>query len=155
MIYEYFKTLRKYVPPTTTHHTYPKTPLVLGHVPVVQLPHDAVLSVAERNRAAHLNITLEEYKRRDILVRKSALETMFQTGDTAYPIRREDYEKYGACMINFVGRKYLDLGPLDAWPKHDNPMIITFTPLKDKNKRINCTPNYLSKTNIHLEIPLC
>lgn len=163
MIYEYFKSIRKFTAHLPYHqhsnvHTFPKNnpPLVLGHVPSANVPPKVTdISVAERNRAAHLKISNEEYQRRDKLVRAAAASVTFHVGDTCYPINKEAYEKYGPCMIQFVARRYLDMGPSDSWPEHDNPMVLTFSPLSNRQKRINCTNNYVSKTNIHLEIPQC
>lgn len=160
MIYEYFKSLRKYVPSVPYQSKYSKsgTPLVLGCVPTTHTPPQVTdLSVSERNRAAHLKISNDEFQRRDRLVKQASLACTFQVGDTCFPVNKAAYEKYGPCMIQFVARKYLDMGPDDSWPNHDNPMILTFSPLNERTKRVNCTVNFLSKSNIHLvvELPQC
>jgi hypothetical protein len=85
-----------------------------------------------------------------MLIKQLGTECPFQGGDTAYPSSKKDYETYGPCLIIGVCRSYKDFGYEGKWPKNDNPMIVTFAPLKNKNQHIFCTTNYLVKRNPHL-----
>ena len=137
MIVQTFNSIRKVV-------TYPFTQLT-------KESKKPWYTAQETAQAAMRGIEVEEYVRRDNIVKALAAECPFRGGDTAYPCQAKGYAKYGAVMVVGVCETYKDFANDATWPKDDNPMIITFMPLNDRTTHIFCTSNYLQKTNTHLE----
>lgn len=102
--------------------------------------------------AKEAGVSVQEFVRRDSLIKQLATEFPIQTGDTAFPTIKKDYEQYGPCMVFGICRSYKDFGFKSKWPKNDNPMIVTFAPVKLKGQHIWCTTNYLTKKNPHLVV---
>lgn len=100
----------------------------------------------ETKQALLRKLTPAEYLRRDNLIRKLSNECPVQVGDTAYPTIEKDYKLYDIVQVVGVARSYKDLELDHVW-KNDNPMIVTFHPLKDRQTTVFCTANYLSKRN--------
>lgn len=94
-------------------------------------------------------ISVEEYMRRDKIVQELYATVKLKTGDTAFPIPITGYTKYGAVIVIGVCKTYKDFGEDGHW-NDDNPMIITFAPLKDRTTHIFCTADYLAHRNPHL-----
>lgn len=107
---------------------------------------------AEEAQAKEIGISVQEFIRRDALIKQLATEFPMQAGDSAFPVNRKDYELYGPCLIFGVCRSYKEFGFKSKWPKNDNPMIVTFHPIKLKGQHIWCTTNYLTKKNPHLVV---
>jgi hypothetical protein len=72
-----------------------------------------------------------------------------KAGDTAYPVHASGYAKYGASIVIGVCKTYKDFGTDGVW-NDDNPMIITFSPLKKREEHIFCTADYLVHRNPHI-----
>ena len=138
MIYETFQSKRKVF-------GYPYT--AIGK-PTEVKPWYTPVEVAQ---ATQRGLTPAEYVRRDMLVKQLALECPYNAGDTAYPSEKKEYEEYGAVFIVGIAQSYKDFEPDHKWPKNDNPMIVTFAPLKNRGTHIFCTTNFLQRTNTHLE----
>lgn len=108
-------------------------------------------SPQEHQQATLRGISPEEYVRRNRIVESLANAFKMQTGDTCYPVKAADYEKYGACLIVGVTRTYKEIPASEGWRKNDNPFLIQFKASTDREQIHLCTTNWLSKTNPHLE----
>lgn len=128
-----------------TYHS--KKPL---HTPPVVIPQATYYSAYDTFLARQMGIEVAEFVRRKNILAKVANDCAFMTGDTAYPASKEEYEQFGAVIILSVARTMKDLGTEYEWPQTDNPMIVTFRPVKS-NEHMWCTTNYLTKRNFHLE----
>ena len=95
------------------------------------------------------NISIHEYMRRDKIVQELYATVKLKAGDTAYPIPASGYAKYGAVMVIGVCKTYKDFGTDGHW-NDDNPMIITFSPIKKRDEHIFCTADYLVHRNPHI-----
>jgi len=105
---------------------------------------DVIYSPEEIKQAKLRKITPAEYMRRNALVQKLSTECGMQTGDTAYPSIKKDYDEYGMVVVVGVSRSYKDFSYDHVW-KNDNPMVVTFAPLKNRSQHVFCTSNYLAK----------
>ena len=94
-------------------------------------------------------ITVPEYLRRDKIVQELYATVKLKAGDTAFPVNASGYAKYGASIVIGVCKTYKDFGTDGVW-NDDNPMIITFSPLKKREEHIFCTADYLVHRNPHL-----
>lgn len=104
----------------------------------------------ELHQASQRNITVEEYRRRDRIVKDEAGKANILVGERCYPVTKKDYEKYGALVVLGVCRLYSDFAIDDEWPKNDNPFIYTLAPMEDRTKSFFCTRNWVTKNNNHL-----
>lgn len=95
------------------------------------------------------SITIDEYMRRDKIVQQLYDTVSLRAGDTAYPISATGYAKYGAVIVIGVCKSYKDFGEDGVW-NDDNPMIITFSPIKKRDEHIFCTADYLAHRNPHI-----
>lgn len=93
-------------------------------------------------------ISVEEYMRRDKIVQELYATVRLKAGDTAFPLPVAGYTKYGAVIIIGVCKTYKDFGEDGHW-NDDNPMIITFSPIKKRDTHIFCTADYLVHRNPH------
>ncbi|CAB4240664.1 hypothetical protein UFOVP39_40 [uncultured Caudovirales phage] len=116
----------------------------------VYVPFTVNYSPNDYAQAHARDMSVVEYVRRDNMIKRLATECPFQAGDTAYPDQKKGYETYGAVIIVGICRTYKDFSNDSEWPKSDNPMIITFAPIKNRNEHVFCTTNYLVKKNPHL-----
>jgi len=98
-----------------------------------------------------LGITSQEYSRRDSIIKNLCTEFGLAVGDTCYPTTKDGYKQYDGCLIQYICKSYKDFGK-EPWPKNDNPMIVTFSPIKDPSTTVFCTTNYLSKKNTHMNV---
>lgn len=107
--------------------------------PVVQQSSLAIV-------ASKKGLTVEEWMRRDGIVSQLARNSPFKVNDRFYPATLEDYEKYGECVVKYLAHT-LQAVEQDVWPSHDNPMVITASPLDEDHNHIqfNCTTNYPRK----------
>ena len=101
------------------------------------------------HQARKRGCSVEEYTRREEIIKKLASDCGFQHGDTAYPKDAADYEQFGVVMIVGVVRSYKDMENDHIWAD-DHPMILSFRPRNDTTCVMNCTTGYLTKTNQHL-----
>ncbi|MDE3022289.1 MAG: hypothetical protein KGI54_10550 [Pseudomonadota bacterium] len=97
-------------------------------------------------------ITLEEYRRRDTIVRKYASECKLKVGDTCYPVELSDYVEHGAMLITSIVQHYKDFGFSEEWPDNDNPFLISLKSLTNKGAVMFCTTNWVVAKNPHLMV---
>jgi len=104
-------------------------------------------SPQEHQQALMRGIKVEEYRRRDDIIREQSNKVKLQTGDTAYPTEQKGFNKYGAVIIVGISRSYKEFPVNDEWRENDMPFVVSFRPLtgKDKGSHILCTYNYLGK----------
>lgn len=96
--------------------------------------------------AQQLNITVEEWKRRDNVVRQMYQRFMYAIGEKFYPPTVKEYEDYGECIVQAVVDNYSNMDRED-WPKNDNPLIVlaSTTNANATDKQFYCTTNYPQK----------
>ena len=99
-------------------------------------------------KAESRGITVDEYIRRDKLIREQVDACPLGINQIAYPIRKSEYEKYGALKIRHFILKLDDLPPTEKWPTSDRPMIISCE-MVSTGEVVTCTTNYLTSTNLH------
>lgn len=97
------------------------------------------------------SITIDEYMRRDKIVQELYGTVSLRAGDTAYPVSATGYAKYGAVIVIGICKSYKDFGEDGHW-NDDNPMIITFAPIKKRDEHIFCTADYLTHRNPHINV---
>ena len=73
------------------------------------------------------NLTVEEFVRRDKIVREMYKKVTYKKGDTVYPYIKSEYEKRGRCYIKGVYKTYAEME--GEWPGNDIPFIVTAHPM--------------------------
>ncbi len=123
-------------------------------VPVVVQPSYKTpwFTPQETQQAMARKITPAEFLRRDELIRLRAAQCPYKAGDTVFPVRKEDYQQYGAFVVSGVLNSYKDTAVDYEWSKQDNPLIVTIKSLKDMSTVMFCSSSWLVKTNIHLSM---
>ena len=101
-------------------------------------------SEREKYQAKLRKISPSEYIRREDIVKELYNSAPYKTGDTAYPNKPKDFKLYGACRIMGICSAYMHMDKDEEWPKTDNPLLVTFSPLSDPQKVMFCTVNYLT-----------
>jgi hypothetical protein len=103
--------------------------------------------------ATKRGVSLQEFKRRDAIVRELAAECKVKVGDTCFPIKAADYELYGAFIVSSLATSYMDMGANETWPdKGDNPLILSIRPLKTRGSVMFCTTNWVVAKNPHVMV---
>ncbi len=98
-------------------------PIVMGHPPSPPPPSPVSspisssysLSAREQVHATKLKITLDEYRRRDNMVREAAKNCPFKAGDVLAPRMEESHRRYGMCRILHVVDSYYEYSSDSAW----------------------------------------
>lgn len=127
--------------------TFPRKTIALAEI--AKLPWLPTKPANIQQLADAKKITVDEYMRRDKIVQELYATVKLKAGDTAYPVPISGYTKYGAVIVVGVCKTYKDFGEDGHW-NDDNPMIITFSPLKQRDQHIFCTADYLVHRNPHL-----
>lgn len=127
-----------YTPPPTT--LPPPTPprLVMGM-------SNSTLSNAAR--ASNCGLTLDEYERRDRVVRAASNECSFQVGDTVFSPYPNIHDTHGGFLIIGVARTYEDLKN-SKWPEDNRPRILTLRSLKTQ-KTVIAVSEEFQRLNPH------
>lgn len=97
-------------------------------------------------QAAAKKITPFEWTRRDRIIRQAATEAKFKAGDTVYPSRKIDYDKYGECVIVSVAYCYHDYCQNTEEPWKDDQLYLYMIQSRKNNIRFVCTLGYVSET---------
>lgn len=149
MIIEFYPGKKNYFSHTRAPSPPPAAPPPVSDtiaLPSNQLqPRDIKDSVAKQ-------VSLQEWGRRDGIIRMLAQKCSFGVGQVVYPRNKEGLELYGTCKILGVCQTYHDFVDRD-WPADDVPLIVHAESMVRKNGpnyvRFNCTPAYLSEKNLH------
>jgi hypothetical protein len=99
-------------------------------------------------------ISVEEFRRRDQVVKALAATVEVQLYGHGFPRNKAEYNKIGEVVVTGITRSYADFARNEEW-KDDNPMIVSFYALKDKSKNYFCTASYLVKENLHVQVETC
>jgi hypothetical protein len=111
--------------------------------PVVWPKYNTGPSTSYKERLAkELNITVEEFDRRNEVCVKLHTKCQYRIGDKVYPHTKELYDKYGECTIMGISRDYYMYGSVE-W--NDPPFLLRVTTSKGKSP-IDCTMGYMQKT---------
>lgn len=100
-------------------------------------------------------ISVEEFTRRDEIVKELAKTVEVSLYGHGFPKAKKEFDTLGEVVVTGICRTYADFSKAEGWPDNDNPMIVSFYALKDKSKNYFCTANYLVKENLHAEIVTC
>ena len=106
------------------------------------------LTIKEIAQAARLKISLEEYHKRDKVVKEAFKNCPFREGEVLEPRTEVNMKEYGPCRIVGVAKDYFEYGGVDSdW---DNiPRILTFEPVnpskEQENKHYHGTINWFRK----------
>jgi hypothetical protein len=84
----------------------------------------AGISGVDQFYATKKGLTLEEFRRRDAIVREEARLVTYFKGDVMYPFSHKEYVEKGKCRIQGIYRTYGEMES-DEWPAHDKPYIVT------------------------------
>jgi len=115
-------------------------------VPQISSVLDHNYHTMAKARADKINISKQEWIRRDKIVKEHAVACKFSFGDTFYPSSKTNYEKYGRCLVTAKVITYSEIDQ-DAWPATDNPFLITARSLRPDMDDYTyiCTTNFLSR----------
>lgn len=91
-----------------------------------------------------VNPMYKELERRNDIIKKLFNECPYKEGDTCIPTTDKDIEQYGEVNILNMCSSITEYGKHEAWPKSDNPMIVTGFSHK-KQTTFFCTTNFLKK----------
>jgi len=117
-----------------------------GRAPAPSKPYYPVSTPANTTEIRPLTAsrrTVNVVVERDKIIREWAAKCTYKPGDTAYPTSDEGREKYGECFVRGIAKSYAEYGNY-AWPKNNNPMIVSAWSTKQKAEFV-CTINYLAK----------
>jgi hypothetical protein len=95
-------------------------------------------------RSTKLGISSIEYRRRKRLVREAYQKCTLQTGDTCFPTHLADRNTYGKMIVVGVLKDFDEYGDAE-W--NENPLIVSASPMNDRNITINCSYNWLIATS--------
>ncbi len=97
-----------------------------------------------KHQAQKKNLSVEEFVRRDKLVRDAAKGThALRVGDIVYPHSKAEYEKFGKLTITYVIRSYSEYENED-WNERKVDMVIGANTEMGTMSAIVCTPTYIS-----------
>jgi hypothetical protein len=120
------------------------------HAPQQQQPRALNgFSQQEIEWARDKKITPSEWRRRNNLVLNAFSKFNNKVGDTVYPSNKEDYEKWGPFIVRGICASYKDFGPDVEW-NDETPMIIHLVSIKDSEKTLNATWNWVTPHNKHI-----
>ena len=75
------------------------------------------------HQATQRGISVDEFLRRDNLVREAAQHINYYVGATVYPHTKKEYDSKGKCRILSIARTYKDLGKDYEW-EDKKPLFI-------------------------------
>lgn len=142
MIIEHYPTKKKknFLPPINLY-SYPKqdaadTKTIVDAI--VKKPNTFYEAQAKRQ-----GCTVEEWLRRDAIVKAHFKECPYNTSDKVWPTTNDKIDQYGEVQIDTICYTYAQMDK-DKWPSNDNPLIVTARSLKN-NYSFFCTTNFLTK----------
>lgn len=107
-----------------------------------QLPWSGPFDGGVTAKANKMGISVDEFNRRNNIVRAEWTECKLREYCHYYPLDTEEKEAYGLCTVKKIYRSYWDFEKSDNWPKDDKPMIITIECEKLEGL-VLCTNNWL------------
>ena len=117
------------------------------HTP--RLPQQQHPDIAfESERAKKAGLSIEEYRRRCSAVRNASNACSFQTGDTVFPVKEEDYLKYGQCQITSIVRHFDDYGDIE-W--NEAPLIVSLKSRKLPEETLVTSVGWIRKRQMQYE----
>ena len=98
-------------------------------------------------KAQKRNISIDEWIRRDMLIRQRVRESRFRPPilTTVYPKSWDDYVQYGHVIVRGITENYDQFGDDDTWPPNDQPLIHLVETSKD-GIMLNTSDPWLSYT---------
>jgi len=119
-------------------------PVVVGTNPNGTTPPNAVMGGTNHMLdyyAKRKGITVEEFQRRDAIVRAEYAACKYKKDDVVYPFNKATYAKKG--MVKVIGLyKSYDEYEDTSWEKSDNAYIVTAAYV-DTGESLFCTVNFL------------
>ena len=100
----------------------------------------------EINAAHARGITIEEFLRRDAIVKEQAAKCPYKVGDLVYPHSLALTHKYGMCKVRGIVSVYLALPPSEPWPESDLPFLVHAHSMREPQADpVNATINFFQK----------
>lgn len=156
MISEYYKSTRKHVwrgnRQVTTYHqggqstanygdsTPPKLIPPVEKSPIL-LGINSTPLVSTYTKASALGITVDEYDKRDRIVKEAARVCPYKVGDTIFSSYPNIHEKHGGFLIIGIANSYEDI-KLDKWEDNKKPQILTLRALRSQTKFISTAEDF-------------
>ena len=108
-----------------------------------QAPHQPTnySSTMEDFYAKKKNLTVEEYRRRDEIVRTEYAKCRYFTGSVVWPYTLNLCNKKGQYRIQGIYKAYHEYDTSE-WPKDDSPFIVTAYPVSHPQETIFTTVAY-------------
>lgn len=101
----------------------------------------------ETTEAKKKGVTLEEYKRRNDIVRKMWNDCPYRPGAKLWPSNPDKAAIYGEVNVTMICYSYSQMDN-DKWPENDNPLIVHATANMNGHKyNFFCTTNFLQEKN--------
>lgn len=158
MISTFYKSTRKpavwrgnrstttYYPNGGTHTTYHHTPSVPSlpppsPPPVLGMNSPTVTPVTMYAKANACGLTLEEYERRDRIVREAERTCPYKVGDTIFSSYPQIHQAHGGFIILGIAKTYEDVKH-DTWNNNKAPQILTLRALKSQSKFTSTTEDF-------------
>lgn len=94
------------------------------------------------------DINVNEWYRRDAIIRELYKNCPYAIGDVCIPVDPKGIVKYGEVKVQEIMKSYMEVQKGDEWPKNDNPFVVTAVPLNKETHGTSiflCTTNYLQK----------
>ena len=80
--------------------------------------------IFEEFQAKRRGIDLDEYRRRDALIRNAVKDIKYKVGDLVFPYTVEEYEKKGKCRILHIATNYSMLEKDYKWIEGQMPFLV-------------------------------
>ena len=79
-------------------------------------------------------ISVEEFKRRDDIVKEAAKTVEVDLYGHGFPRNKKEYDSVGEVVVTGICKTYADFSRTEKWSDNDNPMIVSFYALNNKSK---------------------
>jgi len=99
---------------------------------------------ADEARAKRLGITVAELNHRENIIRKEVNRLSFKIRQVLYPAKWQDYQTYGRVVLEAVAYNTIQYG--DARWSDTQPQILLVSLENERNKRLDCSIDWLSET---------
>lgn len=92
-------------------------------------------------KANACGLTLEEYERRDRIVREAERACPYKVGDTIFSSYPQIHQAHGGFIILGIAKTYEDVKH-DTWSNNKAPQILTLRALKSQTKFTSTTEDF-------------
>jgi len=98
----------------------------------------------EELKASHRGLSIEEYRKRVVLVATALIGSKWAVGQTGFPHTKEEMENHGPCRVVALVTHYDNYGKIEWNP--ECPYLLAVRPSKgDVTTIVNCSLGWLVK----------